>query len=196
MTYAVITGCSHTAGIGIDLTDCYVSLIEKHYKFPVINRAVPGGGCTEVLAKVVDAVKSAKKPKFIVAQWPNVFRKPMWINGRRNLQNINSCEESFQLLLKSGEENFYEPWVQSVIIANLICELAQIPLINIMLENLEQEYMAQLKKENISLHVDEKMPGRTWFFDSKASDNLHHSAWCHQLWAERLIGIIDEHTSR
>ena len=196
MTYAMITGCSHTAGVGIDPSECYVSLIEKHYKFPVINQAVPGGGCTEVLIKVVDTVKALNKPKFIVTQWPNVFRKSMWINGRRLLQNINSCEGSFQLLLKGGEENFYEPWIQSIIIANLLCDLAQIPIINIMLEHLDQSYIDQLKIQNIHLHIDEKTSGRTWFFDSNASDNLHHSAQCHQKWAERIIGIIDEHTPR
>lgn len=196
MTYAMITGCSHTAGVGIDAEDCYVNLIEKHYKFLVINQSVPGGGCTEVLTKIINAVKAPSKPKFIVAQWPNVFRRPAWMNNRRTLQNINSCEESFQILLKGGEENFYEPWIQAIVIANLVTELSQIPLINIMLENLDQTYLDKLKAENIHLHVDEKTPDCTWFFDSGALDNLHHSASCHRQWADRLIGIIDEHTTR
>lgn len=192
----MMTGCSHTAGVGIDPDDCYVKLIETHYQIPIQNLAIPGGGCTEVLNHVVGAVNCADKPKFIVAQWPNVFRKSIWISGRRRLQNINSCEESFRLLLQSGEENFYEPWMQAVVVANLVSTLAQVPLINIMLENLKQPYLGRLEAENIHLHVDEKLPGRTWLFDSKADDNLHHSASCHQQWAQRLIGIIDENTTR
>lgn len=196
MTYAIITGCSHSAGIGIDASDCYVNLIEQHYKFSIINQSVPGGGCVEVLAKVLDAVRIADKPKFVVAQWPNVFRKPMWINGQRTLQNINACEESFWLLLKGGDKNFYEPWIQSVVIANTLSALAGVPLINIMLENLDQPYMDKLIEKNIKLHVDEKTPECTWLFDSAAQDKSHHSAVCHRQWANRLIGIIDENTTR
>jgi hypothetical protein len=196
MTYAVITGCSHTAGAGIDINDCYVSLIQQHYGFPIKNWAVPGGGCIDVLKKVADAVRDPVPPKFIVAQWPNVFRKPLWIKEKRNLQNIHFCEESFMMLLKHSEKNFYEPWMQSVELANLLCQLAHVPLINIMLENLDQPYMDQLRVAHIELHVDEKLPGRTWFFDSKARDNLHHSSWCHRAWADRLIGIIDATATR
>jgi hypothetical protein len=196
MTYAIITGCSHTAGVGIDSKDCYVSVLENHYKFTIKNWAMPGGCSIDVLMKIVAAVKESTKPTFVVAQWPNVFRKSLWINNDRYRQNINSCEESFRLLLKNGEKNFYEPWMHSIMIANLLCHLADIPLINIMLETLDHSYMDQLRVENIELHIDEKIPGRAWFFDSKASDNSHHSAWCHRQWAERLIGIIDEHTTR
>ena len=68
MTYAVVAGCSHTAGVGNDLADCYVSLLEKHYMFPINNHGVPGGGCTDVLLKIIAAVKATPRPKFIVAE--------------------------------------------------------------------------------------------------------------------------------
>ena len=192
MTYAMITGCSHTAGVGIDIDDCYVSLIEKYYKFPVLNQGVPGGGCTDVLIKIINAVKADDKPKFIVAQWPNPIRKQTWINGKLHLQNVTMSDESFRLLLKNGEENFYEPWIQAIIVGNLLCKLAHIQLVNIMLEDIDQVYMDRLQKENIQLHTDKKLPGQTWFFDSKARDGNHHSPWCHSKWTERLIGIINE----
>ena len=53
-----------------------------------------------------------------------------------------------------------------------------------------------LKKEGIVLHMDEKLPGKTWLFDNAANDNMHHSARCHRAWADRLVGLIDENTSR
>jgi len=195
MTHAMVAGCSHTAGDGLDQADCYVSLLEKHYKFPVYNHGVSGGCSTDVLIKIIDAVKTNNAPKFIVAQWPNPFRKHIWINGKLHLQNINWSDDSFKLLLKNGEENFYEPWMQSIIIANLLCKLAHIPLINIMLEDLDQSYTDRLQMENIQLHQDKKLPGQTWFFDYGARDGLHHSPQCHQRWTERLIGIIDEYTA-
>lgn len=196
MTYAIASGCSHTAGVGLDLLDCYVSLLEKHYNFPVVNCGVPGGGATDVLIKIIKAVKATDPPEFIIAQWPNPFRKHLWVNDQLTLQNINSCDDSFRLLLKSSDANFYEPWMQSIVTANLLCTLSQIPIINIMLENIDQKYHNWLQKENIKLHVDEKIPGKTWLFDNGAKDRLHHSPYCHQQWTERLIGIIDEHTTR
>jgi len=193
--HALITGCSHTAGIAIAANDCYVSVLDRHYKFPIINHGVPGGSCNDVLMKIVNEITHSSRPEFIVAQWPNPFRKTCWINGVVHLQNINSCDESFNLLLKNGDANFYEPWMQAIIIANLLCKIAKIPLYNILLENINPQYLARLEKENIVLHVDEKLPGLTWLFDSSATDKSHHSAICHKQWAERLVGIIDEHTT-
>jgi hypothetical protein len=195
MTYAIAVGCSHTAGTGNNPLECYVNLLETHYKFPINNHSTPGGGCTDVLIKIIAAIKATTRPKFIVAQWPNPFRKQVWINGQLHLQNINRCDESFKLLIKNGDENFYEPWLQSIITANLLCQLSQIPIVNIMLENVDLMYHKRLQQENIHLHVDEKLPGKTWMFDNAAQDQQHHSPQCHQQWAERLIGIINEHTT-
>jgi hypothetical protein len=195
MTYAVATGCSHTVGIGNDPKDSYVSCLERHYQFPILNHGVPGGNCNDVLLAVIEAVQQQPGPRFIIAQWPNMIRRTVWINGVKTLQNINSHEGSFAQLLKNGEENFSEPWIQSVIISNLLCQQAGIPLINIMLESPDPLHVQRLQDANIQLHTDEKLPGRSWIFDSLAQDKVHHSPWCHQQWADRLIGIINETTT-
>ena len=196
MTYAVATGCSHTAGVGNDINDCYVNVLERHYNIPILNYAISGGSCNDVLMSVVSSIKNEHKPKFIIAQWPNPFRRTAWIFGKKVLQNINSCDESFKLLLKNGEENFYEPWIQSIEIANLLAHQCRIPIINILLESLDKKYINRITDQKINLHIDEKIHGRTWYFDSGAQDKLHHSPWCHQQWATRLIGLIDEITAR
>jgi hypothetical protein len=195
MTYAIASGCSHTAGIGNDIADCYINCLERHYNHTILNHAVPGGSCNDVLLAIADAVQHDQAPKFILAQWPNPFRRTAWINSKQQFQNINFCDESFMMLLKNGEENFYEPWMQAVVIGNLLSRQAKIPIINILLESIDQPYIDRLVQANIELHIDEKKPGRTWFFDSKAQDNVHHSPECHRRWAERLIGIIDARTS-
>jgi len=64
-----------------------------------------------------------------------------------------------------------------------------------MLESIDQPFLDRLAQNNIKLHIDEKLPGRTWFFDSAADDKSHHSPWCHQKWSERLIEIIDEYST-
>ena len=157
MTYAIATGCSHTAGIGNNIRDCYVSVIERHYEFPIYNWAIPGGSCNDTLLSIVTAVQQSQLPKFIIAQWPNPVRRTTWINGKKCLQNINSCDESFLMLLKNGEENFYEPWVQAIIIGNLLARQVNIPIINILLESLDQLYLDQLNRSNVILHIDEKL---------------------------------------
>lgn len=196
MTFAMIAGCSHTAGTGNNLKDCYVSLLENYYGFPIYNWGVPGAGGEEVLTKVVTCVNQSSRPEFIIAQWPNPFRKMFWINGHQKTENVNTGNEVFNAMVKYGDENFYEPWIQSIIVASLLCKLAHIPLINIMLENIDQVYHTRLAAENIVLYVDEKLPGHTWLFDSAAQDSLHHSPMCHAQWAERLTGIINEYTAR
>jgi hypothetical protein len=194
MIYAIATGCSHTAGVGNNLADCYVSLLEKHYEFSIHNWAIPGGSCNDVLLAIVNAVQQPVLPKFIIAQWPNPFRRTAWINGKKVLQNINSCDDSFRLLLKNDQDNFYEPWIQSVVIGNLLARQVNIPVVNTLLESIDQCYIDRLLKQKIQLHIDEKLPGKTWYFDSKAQDNIHHSPACHQKWAKRLIGLLDEFT--
>jgi hypothetical protein len=193
--WAMIAGCSHTAGTAIESTHCYVHVLQQHLQLPITNCGVPGGNSSTTLASIVSAVQADSKPKFIVAQWPNPVRKSIWINGKHCLQNINACEESFRLLLKHDINNFYEPWTQSVIVANLLCNLANVTIINILLENINAPVMAKLTKQNIILHVDEKLPGQTWLFDSAASDKLHHSAACHKQWAERLTKLLNEYTT-
>ena len=196
MTYAMAAGCSHTAGIGIDLYDCYASCISRHYNIPVLNKGVPSGNHTHVLMNIIEILKTKQHPAFVIAQWPNPIRRTIWTNGIKQLQNINCAGPAFKLLLQNGEENFYEDWIQSIIVSNLLCKLTNIPIINIMLEDVEDQYHTRLINEHIKLHTDQKLSGLTWLFDSAASDQLHHSPYCHKQWADRLIGLIDEITTR
>jgi hypothetical protein len=38
---AIDLGCSHTFGVGVDSSECYVSLLEKYYNTTIINTARP-----------------------------------------------------------------------------------------------------------------------------------------------------------
>lgn len=197
MIYAIATGCSHTAGVGNDINDCYVRILESHYKFQIENHGIPSGNAVETLQVIIDAVQRNPGPEFIIAQWPNPIRRSTWINGKKHLQNLNNRDQMFEILLRNGLENFHEPWVTSIVTANLLCKLAGIPIINIHLEStVDSKCLEVLAANNIKLHIDEKLPGLTWLFDSKAQDNLHHSPACHAAWAERIIGLIDENTTR
>ena len=195
MSKGLALGCSHTAGIGIDISDCYVNIVSRYYQIPITNKSVPGGSYEQVERNLVHEIKN-DCPNFVIAQWPNPFRRTMWYGDRSSRENINNAGPVFKQLLKLGERNFYTLWTQSIITCNALCTAFQVPIVNIMLENFEEKYHQVLNNEGIILHVDEKLPGKTWLFDSAASDNSHHSARCHAAWADRLVGLIDEIATR
>jgi hypothetical protein len=195
MNKGLALGGSHAAGVGINYSDCYVTLLSQHYQTTIKNLAVPGGSYEQVESNLINEIKN-DCPGFVIVQWPNPFRRTIWNGERPNLENITNASLVFKQLLKLGEKNFSTLWIQSIVTCNTVCTLAKIPIVNIMLDNLEEQYYLKLKKEGIVLHVDEKLPGKTWLFDSAANDNMHHSARCHRAWADRLVGLIDENTAR
>jgi hypothetical protein len=194
MKHALALGCSHTAGVGVNLNECYVSLLSNHYQIPIKNLGTPGGNCSHIEKHLVQELK-INSPDFVICQWPNVFRHTIWINGYAKNENIHHDGAVFKQLLALGEENFYNPWLQTIITCNLLCNLAKVPIVNIMIENINQQYHTVLNNQNIILHVDEKLPGLSWIVDNKGNDGMHHSANCHAQWAKRLIGLIDESTT-
>jgi hypothetical protein len=194
--HILAVGCSHTYGVGINKDDCYVSRLEKHYNTVTVNLGIPGGNHTLCSRNILHWITKVNIPQLIIAQWPNPVRRISWIGELGQLENVGSCSKTFREILHDGEENFYADWINSIISTNILCKSKGISIINIMLDNIEPCYYLPIEYYGIKLHVDEKQPGLTWFFDEKASDGLHHSAACHQKWAERLIGIIDENTSQ
>ena len=189
---ALALGCSHTAGVGINTADCYVSVLSNMLNTPIINQGMPGGNAGHVQSNLLQALKQPQSLDFVIAQWPNPFRRTTWYNNKSCSENIHWPGTAFEQLLRDSEKNFYQPWVDSIIVCNLLCKTAAIPIVNIMIEDVPTEYHDMLAVEKIVLHVDRKLPNETWLMDNKASDNLHHSAICHKQWAERLIGLINE----
>jgi hypothetical protein len=187
-------GCSHTAGVGVLATECYISLLSMHYNCNIINTALPGGNAENCLKQLVAQLRE-ETTDFIIAQWPNPIRRTLWINNKPQYETIQSSSTTFHLLLKSGIDNFIQPWLQCIITADTLCKFAGIKIVHIMLEDLDSEYVDVLHNNDITLHRDLKKPGQTWLFDSAGSDNLHHSPRCHAQWAERLIGLLNEHTT-
>ena len=188
-------GCSHTAGAGVADSDCYVSLLSNLLGVPIINTALPGGNadyCVEQLTKYLRQTHF----DFVIAQWPSPIRRTIWTSGKPRYENIHNASGVFRAMLTAGTENFIHPWLQSIVTSDTLCKLAGIPVVHILLEDLDSVHVQYLDKNNITLHRDLKKPGQTWLFDSAGSDNLHHSAKCHAAWTERLYGLINEHTTQ
>jgi len=193
---AMAIGCSHTAGVAIAESECYVSVLSTLLDTPIHNRGLPGGNARHVQSTLVQALKYTLRPDFVVAQWPNPFRRTTWYNNTAQNENIQHDSAVFKQLLQAGDKNFYQPWIDTIIVCNLLCQTAAVPIINIMIEDVPEEYHHQLTAEGIVLHVDKKTPDETWLMDSAASDRSHHSARCHAQWAQRLYGLVNELTTR
>ena len=195
MTHALALGCSHTAAVGIDYQHSYVARLSKQLGIPIVNLAEPGANSSTVEKSLVDHLQH-NVPEFVIAQWPNPYRRTIWKDEQAHNENVNNAGAAFKTLLAADHNNFDMPWLQSIVTCTTLCRFAKIPIINILLEDIDSRYHKILSEYNIQLFCDKKRPGHTWLFDSAAADQLHHSAYCHQQWAERLAEIINEHTSR
>ena len=195
MKSALALGCSHTAGIGVNPHECYVSVLSQQIGLPITNLAAGGGNSSHVLERLVEHLRY-NRPEFVILQWPNIFRRTTWINGNPVRENIHNASHVFQVIMKAGPENFTNPWLMNVVTCNRLCDLAGIPAVNILLESLDSDSLEILRKQDIVMHCDEKTPTCTWLFDNAGSDNMHHSAHCHAQWAERLKGLLNEHTTQ
>jgi len=192
---ALALGCSHTAGVGIDPNDCYVQLLSAHYDISIHNGAVPNGNADQNV-QILTSVLRTDKPKFVIAQWPNPDRRTIWHDNQASYETVNNASAAFRSLMVAGKQNFMQPWLQNIITADTLCKLAHVPVVHILLGNLDRKYVNILTDQGIELHMDLKLEGWTWLFDPQGSNNLPHSARCHAQWAERLIGLLDEITTR
>ena len=193
---ALALGCSHTAGVGIAVVDCYASVLSTLLAVDIDNQGVPAGNAGDVQSNLVQALTHTRRPDFVIAQWPNPIRRTMWHNNISKKETIMNSSAAFKELLRTGEKNFYQPWIDTIVVCNLLCQTASVPIVNIMIEDISQEYHDMLAAEKIELYVDKKLPNETWLMDSAASDRLHHSAVCHRQWAQRLFGLLNEITTR
>jgi hypothetical protein len=189
MSQLLALGCSHTAGVGISAEDCYATVVAKKLNMNLVNLGLPGGNCHTVQQSLIDHLNE-QTPDLIIAQWPNPFRLSSWSQQQQRLETVGHSGPIFQAMLLAGEENFLRPWVQTIVVSNMLCQAKSIRMLNILLESVDQSIHNRLAEFGIRLHQDDKQPGRTWYFDSAGSDGVHHSANCHRLWAERILDLL------
>lgn len=194
MNHFLAVGCSHTAGVGVEPGKVYVDHISSATGLKGLNLAQDGASSEHCLQQIVEVLQDTAPPKFIIAQWPNIYRKKFYADNGHWFENVNSHGEAFAHTLKLGDANFVQPWCQHIITANTLAKARGIPIYHICLEYYEQQPVSELEKLGVVLHMDLQKPGKTWLFDNAGSDGVHHSAVCHSQWAERILGIINEST--
>ena len=72
--FILVTGCSHTVGIGIDYDSMYTTILEKELDIPVVNIAIMSSDINVVLRNLAVWMKNFAKPKKIIIQIPEPSR--------------------------------------------------------------------------------------------------------------------------
>lgn len=73
--YMIVTGCSHTFGIGLELEKTYAHLLANKLKFDYYNMAMPGSGVDVLEYNLLSWFgKIKQKPKLVIVQTPDYSR--------------------------------------------------------------------------------------------------------------------------
>ena len=187
----IAVGCSHTAGYGVTTAEIYINLLTQ----PVRNLALGMGNAGICRRNAQVWMEQSGQPGLVIAQWPNAMRRTTWHDNLGSLVSVQHNDSILNTMVKAGDNNLWAEWLDHVISLNQFCRACNTPIINILLETLAPEYSAILNQHSITVHDDKKLPGQSWMFDCAGTDGQHHSAQCHQLWAERLQGIVNEVTA-
>jgi len=189
--YLLVAGCSHTAGVGIDPTQTWANKLAQELDLSLVNLAQAGACARFVSLSLIEYLtQTSTVPELIIAQWPNPYRSMKIVNQTIRFYNTQAMDDEFEQRLKTNPESFIIEWTDSIVDLNTFWPGK---IINICLESAQAhmiQSMQDLFDKNIILHIDEKLPGKTWHFDSAAQDKLHHSTECHQKWADRILTIL------
>lgn len=204
--YLLVAGCSHTAGVGVTLDNCWAQHVATHCNLQLVNLARPAACAKFVSDSVIDWLSTAPVlPQLIVVQWPTPYRSMDKLHETVHFCNVNfefdrdnrpsqiffeKLKKDFMTRLKNDPDSFVEEWYTSIKNLNFY---TQIKIINVYLDSNDlptTHKIQNLKDQGIVLHTDEKTAEKTWYFDSKASDGVHHSEHCHRQWANRIISLI------
>jgi hypothetical protein len=188
----LVSGCSHTEGVGIDAKYSWASLVSRQLDLDLINLS-RRGACAQYVAQVLmDWLSRTQiEPKLVIVQWPNPYRDIRMFDGYPQFVGANYSDPEFEQRLRHDPNSFIAQWRETVVDFNSKCQL---PVINMCLESQDSDIgqtVLDLRDQGIVIHVDEKIPGRTWHFDSAGSDRIHHSEKCHQKWADRILTIVE-----
>jgi hypothetical protein len=190
--YILVLGCSHTEGIGLPLEQTWVSKLQQMIGCSLVNLGKAGAGADFVAQNLQNWLSVALPPRAVIIQWPNPCRAVHWNKGQAHFCHSMATDTLYKEKVIQGEENFFLPWCSSIIQSNWVCKQINVPVLNLCFETPESvaPTLLILNQKGIDLHLDQKQPGLTWHFDSKAFDHAHHSEWCTEQWAKRVLTLV------
>lgn len=189
-SYVLCCGCSLTEGHGLHYEQTWAYKLSKSLGMNLVNLAKGGSNSDFVAQNTHNWLQSNyRKPQLVVLQWPNPYRILSWNNNEFEFV-INGSDHKLQnFLLKYHDFNFWHNWSRNMLWINSI---VNVPIINFVLEDIESipdSVKDVFTKNKVNLHYNEKIPGKSWHFDSNALDKSHHSDQCTSKWTDRLLFI-------
>jgi hypothetical protein len=193
--YILVFGSSHSEGNGLHLEERWTTHLQQMASVKIYNMASAGCDTSFIVQNIINwTTADIVQPKLIIIDWPPIARLLTWNNNASQFAQASYLGDNniYTSTLRAGVANFWTKWTHDVILVNRLCNLSNIPLLNLYLDfdPLFDQTVEYWQAHNIVMHVDEKMPGRTWHFDNLARDFGHHSVQCHEQWAQRILTLI------
>lgn len=194
--YILTFGSSHTEGTGLHHGKSWTCYLEKFTGIKVYNLGIGGTTSSLIVRNITSWLSSdLPRPKNIIIDWPPLCRLTYWNKKQGRLCSASHDNFILKYLLKLGDENFWLPWLEDITIVNELCKANNVSPIHLFLNDSNDDPLFvqtqwYFKQNNIEIHIDEKLPGKSWLFDNQAADEHHHSELCHQSWAGRIAKLI------
>lgn len=134
--YVLVTGCSNTEGVGVELELTYPYLLARKMQCDYYNLAIGGSGIDVLIHNLVVWFSTVKKkPKAVIIQWPDYTR---YVTGDAvGLQPRGAWDndpESINFLMGGLENDFFT--ARKTLSNSLINALITVPVINFTIGNL------------------------------------------------------------
>ena len=72
--YILVTGCSITAGIGLEYSTMWATIVSKKLNLPYYNLALGGSDQYTMMHNLINWLWKYPKPRYLVIQWPDTNR--------------------------------------------------------------------------------------------------------------------------
>jgi hypothetical protein len=94
-SHMLVAGCSHTAGVGVDINRSWANVLSRQLDLDLVNLA-RGSACARYVADtLIDYLAQAStQPDLVVVQWPNPYRSMKMINQLREPGQRRSCSST------------------------------------------------------------------------------------------------------
>jgi hypothetical protein len=127
--YILISGCSHTQGVGLELETTYAYRLSKKLGCDYYNIAISASGADVVQHNVLNWTYTIpKKPKLIVIQWPDHSRFLSYNYEYKNLIPKGTWQEDVTRFIVNCED-YGAFFARKKLTTELLSNVLQVPVI-------------------------------------------------------------------
>jgi len=148
--YILITGCSHTEGMGLEIEKTYPYLIADSLGCDYYNIAVSGSGIDVMTFNLLTWISKTKKmPKALIVQWPGNERFSLYDGDRLQFFNGTSDDDSILRFIDLGMDIDYFKSVKNFS-KRLLAASYDCKILNIGFESYDTDIDANLVRSDLA----------------------------------------------